>query len=345
MNKVIPITLITGFLGSGKSTLIKRIIKEKKDKKIGLILNEFGDLALESEIIDKNSDEVVELSNGCMCCIVRKDLLDSVEKLIEKNYDLDYILAEASGLSDPVPIANTFLHNDLDGKIRLDSVLCVVDSLNVRKNFSDFVTMFNQINFSDFVVVSKTDVSEKETFEAICDLINSFVPSKKIFEGKELDLDLVLDLSTLDHSDIKNLEVHDHHHDHKEHNHSLSLNQGLDLNNISFSVEKPKKEYNHVHEHVDTLFYKNSEHFDLVRFEKVMENLPKEIVRVKGFVAFHERFALSKVKCMIQYVGTRKEMYAKDWKENEIKQTALVFIGKHFDKQDLKNKLDSCVVK
>ena len=106
---------MTGFLGAGKSTLINRILSEFSHLRFGLIVNEFGDVGLESQIIEASEDEIFELSNGCMCCVVRTDMKDAVHSLVEKAGFVDHILMEASGLSDPAPIAQTFLEDDLDG--------------------------------------------------------------------------------------------------------------------------------------------------------------------------------------------------------------------------------------
>ncbi|HVY01383.1 MAG TPA: GTP-binding protein [Candidatus Nanoarchaeia archaeon] len=347
--KRIPITLITGFLGSGKSTLINRIISENKDKKIGLILNEFGDVQLESNIVQANKEEIVELSNGCMCCVVRSDLIKTVDELIKKKPEINYIIIEASGLSDPVPIAQTFLMQDMDKRIRLDSILCVVDAVNFEKNSEHFDITVAQLRFADIILISKTDLVEKIKVDAIKELITDIVPKATIFENKsDLDLDLLIDTSSYSHDEIQELEIEEHNHEdeeeeeHEHHDHDHEEHECEDEH--CENPEHNHKHHEHKHEHVDTLFFKTIKPFDQKKFESLIGELPEAIVRAKGFVNFGAGMLDTKMKYILQIVGARKQFTMDNWKPREKKQTALVFIGKHFDKKDLEQKLKNCEV-
>ena len=347
----IPITLITGFLGSGKSTLINRIISENKGKKFGLILNEFGDVKLESQIIKTSGEDIVELDNGCMCCVVRSDLIKTVDELISKVKDIDYIIVEASGLSDPVPIAQTFMMQDLNDRIRLDSVLCVMDTLNFEENSKNFEIAINQLRFADIVLLSKTDLVERIKVDAIKELATDIVPNAVVLENTEdLPLELIIDTSKYNHDKIEELEVHEHHeHNHEneegseEHDHDCECEDCEHEHNHG-SEEHDHEHHDHHHEHVDTLFFKTEKPLDQKKFESVFASLPKSIVRAKGFVNFGSGVVDTKLKYVLQFVGARKQFIAEQWKEDETRQSALIFIGKDFDEKELESKLKDCEI-
>ncbi|MFT4310608.1 MAG: CobW family GTP-binding protein [Candidatus Woesearchaeota archaeon] len=175
--KKVPVTLITGFLGSGKSTLINTIIKQHNTIKFGVILNEFGDVKLESTIIETSDENIVEFSNGCMCCVMNDDIIGAIDTLIEKN--IEYILIEASGLSMPLPIARTILYRDLQGKVHFDGIVCVVDMLHFCEHAQDFALTFQQLRTADIIVLSKKDQVSQDTQKQVKKLIadvNSEVP-------------------------------------------------------------------------------------------------------------------------------------------------------------------------
>ena len=322
--KKIPITLITGFLGAGKSTLINRIISEHKGMKFGLIVNEFGDVKLESQIIKTSGEDIVELSNGCMCCVVRSDLVNAVDSLIKASPDIDYIIVEASGLSDPAPIAQTFMMQDLEKRIRLDSILCVIDSLNFEKNSENYNITASQIKFSDIMILSKVDLVPKEKVEAIEALIKQLVPESTILkDARAVDLDLIIDTSKYDHDNIKDIEIEEH--EHEEH-------------------EEHEEHHHHAHEHVETVFFKSDKKIDPKKFQELIDNLPEGIVRAKGFINFGPGVEQPEMKYVLQFVGARKQFLLESWTDGEEKQTALVFIGKDFDTEKLESSLKACEI-
>ena len=333
----IPITLVTGFLGSGKSTLINRVIADNPEKRFGLVVNEFGDVKLESQIIEAERDEVAELSNGCMCCVVRGDLLKTVSGLLQKGPNIGHVVLEASGLSDPVPIANTFLNDNLGGRVRFDSVVCVVDPLNFLSSMKDFSVAEVQLRYSDFILISKADVATPGQVERVRRIILSLQPDARIFEmGPGFSTDLVFDTSNLDHGEIAELEIEAHHHDgdgEEDDDETPGVVLGSD----------GRKIYHHVHESVETLFYKTRKPMDLERFGALMHRLPKEIVRAKGFLDFSDPKAAGK-KFVLQIVAGRPVLEAKPWSAGETRQSAMVFIGRDFDKEKLLTQLAACEV-
>ncbi len=322
----IPITLITGFLGSGKSTLINRLLAQFPDRRFGLVVNEFGDVNLESTIVKAGEESIVELSNGCMCCVVRGDLLGTVDGLLRRSKDTSHILMEASGLSDPVPIANTFLNSDLDGRVRFDSIVCVLDLEHYQRNLSEYEIPVLQLEYADFIVLSKTsEVSAEQIEQAKRFLRTVDTEATVIRDDDEAGLSLLLDTLDIDHTDIRDLEIAEHDHDHAGHEEGASDGG-----------------YHHAHEPVTTLFFRSDRPVYADHFGKVFQSLPAGVVRAKGFLDLADEEAGDR-KYILQYTGGRKDLYSEPWKPDETRQTAIVFIGKGFDADALRNRLNACV--
>lgn len=334
----IPITLITGFLGAGKSTLINRVIAENPGTRFGLVINEFGDVKLESQIIESSGDQVTELSNGCMCCVVRGDLIKTVDGLLKKSPGIGHIILEASGLSDPVPIANTFLNDEMGGRVHFDSVVCVVDPINFLSSLEDYPVAEAQLLYSDFILLSKVDAATPTQVNTARKLILSRRPDARILElGEGFPLDLVFDTSRVDHSKLAGLEIEEHSH----HAHDEDDDDGEGEESGIVVGADGKERYRHVHESVDTLFYKSRRPLDLERFGAVMHKLPREVVRAKGFLDFADPEARGK-KYVLQMVGGRPVLSARPWETGEARQSAMVFIGKGFDRERLLSSLEAC---
>lgn len=329
--KRIPITLVTGFLGAGKSTFINRVTEHFPERNFGLIVNEFGDVQLESNIVQASDDRIIELSNGCMCCVIRGDLLSTVDRLIRQQPDIDHIILEASGLSDPVPIANTFLNADLNGQIRFDAIVCLFDVTQYERHFSEYGVSHVQLEYADFVVLTKTDAADSETIAAARSFLSGIDTEARVYTVDEaLDPDVVIDTFTGDHADIRDLQVADHDHDHNHdghhhHDHEPQTGGG----------------YHHAHERVDTLFFRSDKPLYAAHFGKVFQHMPDGVVRAKGFLDLADEES-DDAKYILQYTGARKDLYSVPWKPGEKRQSALVFIGKNYDVEALRRRLDAC---
>lgn len=321
--KKVPVTIITWFLWSWKTTLINKILKENKNLKIALIVNEFWDVSLESQFIESTDEEIVEMSNGCMCCVVRQDIIDTVKMILTKRPDVDYIIVEASWLSDPVPIAETFAMN-LTDEIRLDAIISVVDALNIEKNFKNYEIAQNQILYSDIVLVSKTSLISPQKYQEVKFFLKKLNPFLRIFPIDEtLTLDMILDTEKYDYAKVEELETSHAHHCHDEgcnHDHTHA----------------------HKHEAVDEVFIKIDKALSMEKFGELLKHMPQEIVRGKGFIyPADEQFWWKKI--LFQYVGVRIDTDIKEWVWSEKKQTALVFIWKWYDTQAFKQSLLDCI--
>lgn len=352
-HKKIPITLITGFLGSGKSTLINKILNEKKDVKFGVILNEFGDISLESQIVEVSSDEVVELQNGCMCCVSRDDIKEGIKKLLFEKKDLDHILIEASGLSDPLPIisalSNLDFSEEFNVKLNMETNICLLDVLNFEEFLKDFVTAFKQVEFANFIILTKYKEAETTKIIDINKIIKSLVNKPKVFYFDELNLDELLDYSNIDYSDFDELvenfdltEIND-----DACNISVSNNGDTSTNSNKFQINPKQTNIDYqtkgVHESFDHLFFKSHKPLNYNLLKEFMEFYPQEIIRIKGIVHLAGKYAHLKV--LLQCVGAKKNAILSSWKPHEKKVTGIVVIGKKLNKKKLKERLDFCVFK
>ncbi len=305
-----PVTLITGFLGSGKSTLINRIIAHCSDRSFGLIVNEFGDVKLESSILEADEESIVELSNGCMCCVVRGDLVATVDTLLSRRPEIEHIILEASGLSDPVPIANTFLNADLEGSIRFDSIVCLLDLEQYRSTYHEYDIAAVQLEFADFIVLSKTaNVAAEDIAEAQHFLVRADTQARVVRDDDPGVLGLIVDTLDADHTDIRELE---------------------------------NAEHAHGHEEVTSLFFRAEQPIFADHFGAVFQSLPDGVVRAKGFLNLADEEAGGR-KYILQYTGARKDLYSVEWRPDEQRQTAVVFIGREFDPEKLHARLTECV--
>ena len=223
----IPVTVLTGYLGAGKTTLLNRILSENHGKKYAVIVNEFGEIGIDNDLIIGADEEVFEMNNGCVCCTVRGDLVRILEGLMKRKGKFDAIIVETTGLADPAPVAQTFfVDEDVQNNARLDAVVTVADAKWLSERLKDAPEAKNQIAFADVIVLNKTDlVSESELAEVEARIrgINPYaklhrtercqVALSDVLERGAFDLDRILELEP----DFLKDDDHDHHHDHDHH--------------------------------------------------------------------------------------------------------------------------------
>ena len=294
MSPKIPITILTGFLGSGKTTLLNHIIRSANGKKIAVVENEFGSVGIDADILEKTTEEIIEISDGCICCTVRKDFIEAIERLLASGRPIDHIIIECSGMSEPLPIAQSFLMNDMNGRVRLDSIICLVDAENIRSHFVRSIkTAIEQIEFADFIIITKSEWLDTEVprdIELAVRKINALAPVITT-PLSQIPLDVLLDTDRLDTPDIERLRDTTDDHTHSE-----------SLTNYAYSS--------------DILF-------DHMLLSEFFRELPYEIYRVKGFV----RFAKDPSKVfLVQKVGARFTIEEVQNPTDRSKNT-LVFIG------------------
>jgi G3E family GTPase len=345
----IPVTVLTGYLGSGKTTLLNRILSEDHGKRYAIIVNEFGEIGIDNDLIVESDEEIYEMNNGCVCCTVRGDLIRVVEGLMRRPGRFDAILVETTGLADPVPVAQTFfMDDDVRSKTRLDAVVALVDAKHLPLRLKDSREAEDQIAFADVVLLNKTDLVGEEELKHVEATIRAINPSARIHRTTRAGIDLgevldrgafdlnralendphFLDADDHDHDHDHDGHDHDHHHDHDGHDHHH--HHGGELSDIHDVT-------------VQSVSLRGGE-MDSRKFfpwiQKVTQLEGPNILRLKGIIAFKDdpdRYVLQGVHMIIEGDHQRP------WKDGETHESRLVFIGRELDAERLKKSFDACL--
>lgn len=298
MTRLVPVTILTGFLGSGKTTLMNKILEKNIVYKIAIVVNEFGDIKLESEFVKKQDEGIIELANGCVCCVARGDMISTLDLIMEKYPETEYILLEASGLSDPFSLSLTLYNPSMRDRFRLDSIVCVVDYLNFEKELDEHDITRKQISDANIVIISKYD-GKDENLSQLKELINDLNKKCIIYiEDESFDPLELLDRSLTDFKE--------------------------------YSEEDLERLHKHEHEDFQHFILESDKQIDYEKFENFINKLDKNVVRSKGFINFKNAPHKDK-KYLLQYVINRRDYRLEDW--SGIKNTALLFIGKNLNKE------------
>ncbi|MDD1527574.1 cobalamin biosynthesis protein CobW [Bradyrhizobium sp. WBOS7] len=337
----IPVTVLTGYLGAGKTTLLNRILSENHGKKYAVIVNEFGEIGIDNDLIIGADEEVFEMNNGCICCTVRGDLVRIMDGLMKRKGKFDAIIVETTGLADPAPVAQTFfVDEDVQKNARLDAVVTVADAKWLSDRLKDAPEAKNQIAFADVIVLNKTDLVSKGELDEVEARIRAINPYAKLHRTERcsvaladvldrgaFDLDRILDIEP----DFLEADDHDHDHDHHHHHgHDHHHDPGLkhyhdeDMQSLSLKTDKP---------------------LDPNMFMPWLQNLVQveggKILRSKGILAFHDdddRYVFQGVHMMLEGNHQRK------WKEGEPRESRLVFIGRELPEEAIRKGFESCIV-
>jgi G3E family GTPase len=325
----IPVTVLTGYLGAGKTTLLNRILSENHGKKYAVIVNEFGEIGIDNDLIIGADEEVFEMNNGCVCCTVRGDLVRILDGLMKRKGKFDAIIVETTGLADPAPVAQTFfVDEDVQAHARLDAVVTVADAKWLSDRLKDAPEAKNQIAFADVIVLNKIDLVSKAELaevEARIRAINPYATLHKT-ERAQVKLSDVLERGAFDLDRILEIEPqfleagghdHDHHgHDHHHHDHDhggLKHYHDEDMQSLSLRSDKP---------------------LDPSTFMPWLQGLVQaegaKILRSKGIISFtadDERYVFQGVHMMLEGDHQRP------WKDDEKRESRLVFIGRDLPEQ------------
>jgi G3E family GTPase len=340
MSDKIPVTVLTGYLGAGKTTLLNRILSEPHGKKYAVIVNEFGEIGIDNDLIVGADEEVFEMNNGCICCTVRGDLIRILDGLLKRRGQFDGILVETTGLADPAPVAQTFFLDDtVGGRTALDAVVTVADAKWLKARLKDAPEAKNQIGFADIILLNKTDLVTPEELRDVELRIRAINPYAKIHRTERCDVPIqsLLGQGAFDLQRILEIEPQflagDHHHDHHHHD---GHDHGHHHHNGG-----PK----HYHdEDMQSLSLRSDKPLDPDKFlpwinDLVAKEGPK-ILRCKGILSFKDdpqRFVLQGVHMVLDGDHQR------DWKPDEKRESRLVFIGRELDTAAIEQAFLACV--
>ena len=342
MTDKIPVTVLTGYLGAGKTTLLNRILSEPHGRKYAVIVNEFGEVGIDNDLILNTDEELFEMNNGCICCTVRGDLIKTMHGLLAKRGNFDAIVVETTGLADPGPVAQTFFVDSfLQERTALDSVTTVVDAKHILLRLADSREAAEQIAFADQIVLNKTELvtdPELREIETRLRKLNPLAPIHRA-QRSNVPLDKVLGRGGFDIDRIVSLEpeflnpphgeaghVHDEdcghdHHDHHAHDHEHDAG----ISSISLTSDKPMD---------------GGKVSDWLAY--VVQSQGPDILRAKGIIDVQgesRRLVFQAVHMLLEGDLQRP------WKAGEPRTSRLVFIGRNLDRNALQIGFESCVAK
>ena len=360
-----PVTIITGFLGSGKTTLLNHILSDKQGLKVAVLVNEFGDINIDSQLLVSMEEGMVELSNGCICCTINEDLVEAVYRVLEREEKVDYMVIETTGVADPLPIILTFLGTELRDMTRLDSIVTMVDSEIFTPEHFDSEAAFKQITYADITILNKIDLADTVQVLNLEAYIKSVKEGARILHSEhgEVPLNLILDVEYNNPNDYADLvkeeiaqteqdrhnhehhahEAHAHKHEHEKHQatHKHEYDQPHDSH--THNHEHHAHEHHHHHSsHLDndgfvSISFEGDRPFDVKKFETFLQShLPSEVFRAKGILWFTN----SEDRHIFQLSGARFNLDGEPWKS--IPKTQLVFIGRNLDADNLRQQLTNC---
>lgn len=303
MEKTIPIILVTGFLGAGKTTFINTLISKYPDKKISLILNEFGDVKLESQFVEKKGIGLVtELNNGCLCCVANVDLPRVINYTLDHAPQTEYLVIEASGLSDPDPVRATLQGKALANRIRLDTTIVIVDADNFNQLATTHPLVLSQIADADLAFISKTSGHSDADLSKLVSQISSIgTGTKTLLWHDSSDLSLVFDPPM--HGD---------------------------------EIIRDTTSSHASHQAYESYLYTSDHPHDLDKLQSVITNLPSNILRVKGYVLVDGKHYL------IQRVGNHVDTHLGTESAHLAFKTAILVIGTELDQQNYLSQYESC---
>jgi G3E family GTPase len=320
--QMVPVTILTGFLGSGKTTLLNRILKEDHGHKIAVIENEFGEVGVDSEIIENSDEQIVEMNNGCICCTVRGDLIKILGTLKDRRkkgeLNFDRVVIETTGMADPGPVAQTFFTDeDIGSYYLLDSILTVVDAKHAPQQLDEFHEAQEQVGFADRILMSKTDLVSEEDVKKLSERIrrmNPRAPVKRVHFG-DAPIAEVLDIRGFNLNAILELDpefLADTHHEH--------------------------------HDEVASFVFRSDKPFDGDKLEQFLSGMIQvygpDLLRYKGVLWMKGK------PQRVVFQGVHMMMggdMGKPWAKGEKKSSTLVFIGKKLPKDLFIAGLEQCL--
>jgi len=309
-----PVTIITGFLGSGKTTLLNQILKNRQDLKVAVLVNEFGDINIDSQLLLSLEEDMLELSNGCICCTINDNLVEAVYKILERQDRIDYLVVETTGLAEPLPIILTFVGTELRDFTNLDSILTVVDSETFTPEHLESEIALKQLTYGDIILLNKTDLVPEEKVEELEEYINDIKAGARVLRSQhgQVPLPLILGVE-LAHPEIYLTDANLS----KEQQSNHLANDGFV--SVSFRSNRP---------------------FTVKKFQTFLQDkMPANVFRAKGILWFKES-----TRCHIfQLSGKRYDLKDEEWQGEPSNQ--LVLIGRSLNALEINQQLNNCLTR
>ncbi len=361
----IPVTVLTGYLGAGKTTLLNRILTGDHGKRYAVIVNEFGEVGIDNELIVESDEEIYEMNNGCVCCTVRGDLIRVVEGLMKRKGRFDAIIVETTGLADPAPVAQTFFMDDeVRAGTRLDAVVALADARHLLLRLKDSPEAEDQIAFADVVLLNKTDLVSAGELETVEQVIRQINPTAEIHRTQRADIALskvlgrsAFDLTRILENDPHFLQAEDHHHDHEcgpdcDHDHDHHDHHGHAHHGHEHHDHHGHDDHDHHgHKGLDARVHDttignvsllggdmNPDKF-FPWIQKITQADGPDILRLKGIISFvddPERYVIQGIHMLIE--GDHQRV----WRQDEKRMSKLVFIGRKLDREKLERTFAAC---
>jgi G3E family GTPase len=309
----LPVTVVAGFLGSGKTTLVNHILANNAGLKAAVIVNEIGEIGIDGDLIIATENDMVELSNGCICCSINNDLVETIFRVLERKDAIDYLVVETTGLADPLPVVLTFLRSEFCDIVRVDSIVTVADAECFSLDLFDSPAARNQLRYGDTILLNKSDLASAAQLSDVEEKIRTVRDRARIIRTTRcgVPLALILSIGLFESEHLLADGCADHDHEHASH----LQDDGFEA--ISFQIDRP---------------------FAVQKFQQFLEQLPPNVFRGKGLLWLDA----SEKRYIFHLVGQRFTL--DESSSFAALQNKLVLIGRNLDRDQLRYQLEACCI-